>query len=588
MNSETEHIKSLDDYIAMLKRRKWAMGVPAVAIFALAIILAFGLPPTYQSQATILVQQQAVANTFVQSSVNSFAAQQVQTISQRVLTVANIGAIVAEYNLYGQADADSSSRLPGTEVALLFREDLAVEMVNAPVIDPNSGRATEVTIAFTLAFKAKSQTSAQKVASRLVTLFLAENLSIRSSQADSTAEFFELEGQRLTREVSDAGEKLATFKAVNEGSLPQLYQYNLNLLERAEQQLSTADLRLQELQTRESDIASRLAQLSPFSPVILPTGELVLSDDDRLKAAQSDYRRKSAIYNENHPDVVRLYREIQVLQAELGVETDVEELRQQLQGQERHLGELQGKYLDGHQDIRNTEQIISQLKASIRAAGNAGAVNYSPEADNPAYVLLSTQLSATKAEIVSLAKRKAELQEKADRYQDIIKRAPAIEKDFVILQRDYETATAKSQEIKRRQQDAAMSKSMEENRKGERFILIEPPAVPTDPISPNRPAIIFLGLLLGAGVGVGLALLRESLDSGIQSTGELASIMGEPPLVTIPYIENGLDVTTSQKSWRLRLLAVVLGSIVVLLCVHFFYAPLNILYFVILNKLGLS
>ena len=189
---------------------------------------------------------------------------------------------------------------------------------------------------------------------------------------------------------------------------------------------------------------------------------------------------------------------------------------------------------------------------------------------------------------MSLAKRKAELQEKADRYQDIIKRAPAIEKDFVILQRDYETATAKSQEIKRRQQDAAMSKSMEENRKGERFILIEPPAVPTDPISPNRPAIIFLGLLLGAGVGVGLALLRESLDSGIQSTGELASIMGEPPLVTIPYIENGLDVTTSQKSWRLRLLAVVLGSIVVLLCVHFFYAPLNILYFVILNKLGLS
>ncbi len=53
--------------------------VPAVVIFALAIILAFGLPPTYQSQATILIQQQAVAADFVRSSVNSFASQQVQT-----------------------------------------------------------------------------------------------------------------------------------------------------------------------------------------------------------------------------------------------------------------------------------------------------------------------------------------------------------------------------------------------------------------------------------------------------------------------------------------------------------------------------
>ncbi len=143
MNSEEEYVKSTDDYIAMLKRRKWAMGIPAVVIFALAIILAFGLPPSYQSQATILIQQQAVANDFVQSSVTSFAAQQVQTISQRVLTVANIGTIVEEYNLYGQSGAEGGSRLPGTELALLFREDMDMELVSADVMDPRTGRTCQ-------------------------------------------------------------------------------------------------------------------------------------------------------------------------------------------------------------------------------------------------------------------------------------------------------------------------------------------------------------------------------------------------------------------------------------------------------------
>ena len=588
MNSEEEYVKSMNDYAAMLKRRKWAMSIPAFVIFALAIILAFGLPPTYQSQATILIQQQAVANDFVRSSVTSFAAQQVQTISQRVLTVANIGSIVEEYNLYGQSGAKAGSRLPGTELALLFREDMDMDMVSADVIDPRTGRATEVTIAFTLAFKARSARSAQKVANKLVTLSLNENLDIRTAQASSTADFFEMEGQRLDRDVLDFSQQLADFKVLNEGSLPQLYQYNLNLLERTSRQLSAADLRLQELHKREIELASRLAQLSPFSPVVLPTGEIVLSDDDRLKAAQSDYRRKSAIYSDNHPDVVRLSREIQALQAELGVETDIEDLRQQLQGQKRHLSELQGKYLDGHQDIRNTQQVISQLEASIRAAGNATAVNYTPEADNPAYVLLSTQLDATASEVQSVSKLKIELQETADRYEEIIKRSPDVEKDYEALLREYTLATNKAQDTKRKQQDAQMSKSLEENRKGERFILIEPPAVPSDPVSPNRPAIIFLGLLLGVGVGLGLALLRESLDGGIQSTGELASLMGEPPLVAIPYIENKWDAKKKQKSWRLSRLSAIVVGIVLLLYLHFFYTPLNILYFVILNKLGFN
>ena len=83
----------------------------------------------------------------------------------------------------------------------------------------------------------------------------------------------------------------------------------------------------------------------------MPSGEVVLSDSDRLKALQSEYRRKAAIYKDNHPDVIRLQREITALQTQLGIKTDVDDLRRQLQEQNRRLADLRGRYKNNHPEI---------------------------------------------------------------------------------------------------------------------------------------------------------------------------------------------------------------------------------------------
>ena len=77
---------SLQDYIAILKRRRW----PILATFSLLAFLTLAvavlLPAKYSSQATILIEEQEVPREFVISTITSFAAQQIQVISQRVLT----------------------------------------------------------------------------------------------------------------------------------------------------------------------------------------------------------------------------------------------------------------------------------------------------------------------------------------------------------------------------------------------------------------------------------------------------------------------------------------------------------------------
>lgn len=579
--------KSLREYVDMLRRRLGWLVVPAVVVFAIAVMLAFGLPATYQSQATILIEEQEIPQDFVRSTITNFAAQQVQVISQRVLTVENINGVVEKFKLY--QDPDSNSRIPRTELAKLFREQMTLDLVSAEVIDPRSGRPTEATIAFTLAFESNDASTAQKVTNELVTLFLNENLRDRTDQATSTADFLEGEASRLDRELVELEARLAAFKSANEGSLPELYQFNLSTLERTQREISDVRLRIQELEKRKIELGAEMAQLSPSAPVVLPSGDVVLSDGDRLTALRSELRRKSALYRDTHPDITRLQREIDVLESELGVGADPDDLRRQLKAQRDTLSELTQRYNDRHVEVVAARRVIAELEAALSEAQAAGNAADQPVADNPAYVLLQTQLSSVESEIESLLRKEAELREKVQRYEALLERAPNVEKDYQALLRDYNNATSKYQDIRAKQREANVARNLEQEQKGERFVLTEPPALPVDPVSPNRPAIIFLGFVLAGGLGLGAALVREAMDSGIYGVRELTRLMGgEQPLVVVPYIDNAGDIAGRRRALTVSGGAVLMGGLAFVLYLHFFFKPLDVLFFVVMNRLGMG
>lgn len=583
-----EETKPLSEYLSVLKRRKFEIIIPAVIVFVIALLVAFALPAKYQSKATILIEEQGIPKDFVKSTITSYAAQQVQVISQRILTVENITTIVNKFGLY--QESDSNKRVPFTELAKVFRGNMNLDLVSADVIDPRSGRPTEATIAFTLAFDAESPSTAQKVTNELVTLFLNENLRTRTSQAASTSKFLTTEAGLLNKELTALEVELADFKKQNEGSLPELYQFNLSTLERTQREVSEVKFRLQELEKRKIELSAQVAQISPSAPVVLPSGEVVLSDMERLKALQSEYRTKAAIYKDTHPDVSRLKRELQSLQSELGVDANAEELKRQLQQENNKLAELKEKYKDSHFEVKNSQRVIAQLKSDIsQAQRNTSSDVSTPAPDNPAYVLLDTQLKASIAEMRSLNGKKAELQQKISKYEGLLLKAPDVEKEYQSLLRDYNNATAKYQDIKAKQREASVSENLEVEQMGERFTLIEPPALPLAPESPNRPVIVLLGLILAGASGFGITLLRETLDDSIHGARELALAMGgQAPLVVIPYIENSDDLERNKSTIKFSFIAAISLGILFVFYLHFFFKPLDVLFFVILNKLGLG
>ena len=581
---EEEEGKSLKDYISILRRRKKQLLVPAAITFVLVALITLLWPSTYQSTATILIEEQEVPKDLVQSTITSFAGQQIQIITQRTMTLKNIMELVEKYELYDEAEL---KRLTRTEIAEEFRdEDVKLDVISAEVVDPRSGRPTEATIAFTLAYQHNNPAKAQKVANELVTLYLNENLRSRTEKSANTSQFLKAEASNLSGQLEDLESSLATFKANNEGSLPELYQYNLNIIDRTQRELLDSRSRIKELEKRKIQLKGELVQLSPYAPTVLPTGERVLSDYDRLKALQSEYRRKSAIYNESHPDVVRLSREINVLKESLGGDIDPKDQAELLRAGQDELAALTSQYTADHPKVIAQRRVVEQLLASV----STGSKDVTAEAvaDNPAYIFQNTQLESTVIEIQVLSEKITELETKIQRYEELIFKGPQVEKQYMSLQRDHANAQLKYQEIKAKLMQAELGETLEQGRKGERFTLIQPPIMPEKPVSPNRLALIFVGLILAVAAGMGVVVIAEAMDQSIRGEKQLTEVVGSPPMVSVPYIYLDEERGEQNKSLYYIIGGIFTAGCIGLLAIHLFIKPLDVIWYILLRKFGLN
>ena len=579
---QEEQSKSLAEYLQIIKRRQKPMRIAATIAVVATLLIALLWPATYRSSATILIEEQEIPQELVRSTITGFANQQIKVISQRILTLSNIMDIVQKYSLWSESEL---KRTPRTEVMRNFQKKMKLDLISAEVMDPRFGRATEATIAFTLSFDHRNPAIAQKVANELVNLYMNENLKSRTEKSATTADFLKSEAEALNNHIKEIEGKLSQFKQANEGALPELAQYNMSMVQRADEELNESRMKLSDLQKRKLELQSNMAQISPYAATELPTGERALSNQDRLKALQSEFRNKSALYSADHPDVVRLQREIAHLEETLGVGASAKDYAKQLKLEQEKLAQLKQTYTPDHPEVVKQQHVVDALEDVNNKKATTTTTDF--QADSPAYVLLDTQLKSTEADIKTLTTRIAELQTKISKFEVYLSKAPDVEKGYAELTRELQTNTQKYQEIKAKQMEAELSQNLESERKGERYALVEPPILPDNPSSPNRAAIFIIGLVLAVIIAAGVAAAGEMLDDSVRGANELSNLISTP-LASIPYLLLNEEEEQSRKSYKWGYLSVLISIPIILLIVHFAIKPLDVLWFVSLRKLGIG
>ena len=532
--SEASEPKEIGEYWTILSRRKyWFIG-PFAIVFALAAALAFLLPAVYRSEATILIERQSIPSDVVETTVTGYLQEQIEQLRQKIMTHDNLWGIAQKFDLYAglrKSEPDKAVREVG--------EDIEIEMVDVQASDPDQMGQRVATIAFTVAFNANTPEKAQAVTNEISEWYLREHKAEREEHAADVSEFLGAEADKLRKEIVSREGELASFKQEEMRQLPELMDMNLRLYEKTEQDITASEEDIRALDEQVQALQAELSLTPAYKEVINDAGKRMLTGAERLSALTAQYLRASARYSAEHPDIVRLTREIRALARQTGASARTDELMQELTKLQEELRQTRQKYSDDHPEVIKLERSVAAVERGFQSAMQQGQgkpnVLAAPP-DNARYVTVKTQLDSSVADLRMERQKLETLKGKLKDYEERLFKTPVVERDFKSLSRDYDNAQAKYAELTSKQTEARFAQQLESGKNAERFVLSNRPNLPTTPESPNRIGLLLLGGLLAFAVGLGCVTVAEYQDKTIRSARMITDILGVPPLAVIPQM----------------------------------------------------
>lgn len=533
--------KTLADYIAVLKRRVVVLLASFVAVLVIGVFFAYSLPATYRSTGTIMIEQQNISADFVQTTVTTYADQQIEIVKQRVMSTPSLTAIVQKFGLYPDIVGPNAAYGAAETLRLnTFLERQSADIENRAL----------ATIAFTLSFDHTDPVTAQQVAQELVNLYVTENVTRRTNQAQLTVEFLQTSIDTARRDVDKTSAALAEFKDRHSGNLPELLDFHLSSIDRTEQQLANLDAEIRESRNRQFLLETQLATTNPFGNAVDENGEPIFGTADRLAQMQNERVRLLSIYSPTHPTVKRVEREIQLLTGgasnPAGTAADAQALRAQLATAQAELQQARRAYTEDHPDVVRLSRSVATLQQQLEQAqttrtGSQTAALSTLAARDPVVQQLNQQISTEKAYLQSQLVRRADLEGKLDDLRRNVAAMPQIEREYEALIRENEFASTRYNEAIGQLDTAQRAQTLETEGSGDRFTLLEPPILPSRPYKPNRLLLMMLVMVVAVGAGIGVATLVDVLDSTLKGTSDLVQLTGAPPLAVIPFLETTID-----------------------------------------------
>lgn len=477
---ETQYIGLRDGLTLFYKHKKKILSV-FLGTVLIATLVSFLLPPTYQSESTLLVKmgREHVYRSEVGTDTPTAAFDQeriieseVQILTSQDLTkrvIKHLG-IEAVYPVYL---SDPPKKIPPLEASIqTMQENLNTEVVK----DSN---------VIKVSFQHEVPEVAANVINLLVDFLLEKHLEIFSNPQ---ASFLEKQALSYKQQLNNSNARLQDFKQKHR--LSSLIDEQRMLLE----QRRDLDTSHKEIQNQEQGLVSKVSALKSQ-----------ISHVTELIPIESVSERQKVI-DEGKGNLLQL------------------RIKEQ---------QLSTRYSDSSRPVQDIREELSLVQSFIDEQ-EAQLTDKVTTGKNPVYQELEIELHKTDSELSSAKTRGEEMQRQLVQLDKKLVRLDELESELETLQLKTEADQANYKMYLAKLEEATVSEEMD-RQKLANISVIQPGSVPTKPIKPKKALNILIGMIVGAFGGLTLAFVWEFIGGGYTRPEHLAKDLELPILTNITY-----------------------------------------------------
>jgi polysaccharide chain length determinant protein (PEP-CTERM system associated) len=473
-----------------------------LAVFAIvsagAVIYAWLSPNVYRSTSRIRVEAAPIPQDYVRSSDRSSPEDQIAAIRGAVQSRSFLERMVQDFQLLGYGSDDD------------FSMESTIKALSTNIEITSTSKDT-----FNIAFYSIDPKLAQALTRRTVETLIQSGSISRKNRAIEADQFLEEQLRQTQQSLSAHEDKIKQFKLTHLGELPEQGEANMNALSRLDVQLAATENALQQLHERKKLLGvmaqeqKRMLQMT--QDMILPkqnSASAVIiesSPNPALAAKQAELAALTAKYTPQYPDVIRLTREVELLKQKLAKENEASAKAAELASVEAPKSQMPIAPKDA----------VSQV--GMEDTGNI-------------------ELETINNDIKRKERERDSILAQQKKYQARLNLAPALEQELMVLSREYETLNQQHANLQSKKFQSQMTASLETNKSGDTYKIIDEASLPEKPLFPNRIHILLMGLVAGFVLGIGAALGRELMDTSFSSGEEVASVLNLPTLAIITEI----------------------------------------------------
>lgn len=458
-------------------RRRYSIIIPILILPIFAVTLGFMSPKNYASHTSMLIQETAKLNPFLEDlAVSSMLKERINSLKVLLHSRHILGEVALERGLVDEQTTPQKH----DHIINQLSAALSIQMVGKDLIR--------------IDYKSNTPEGMKEMLQSVSTQFIEQVLAPERSSMNDSSRFLSEHLLKRQQDLDLAEQAMAKFKDEHASELPELYLSNVSRLAQLKQRLAE---RQAELDGASRNLGGINQQLSKTNPVL----GLI---EQKIVRLQSELAILRARYTEQHSKVIAAQKKLDRL----------EEERQKLLANEDENLSIEKLWVIGSNyqvsnDPKKQPLLISQLENMQLTSG---------------------KVEGLVAEVNSLKEMIAELEEQVSGYGENASTLSKLEREVAIKRDLYD-------DMLMRYEKAGITESLGVFEQDKRVKVIDRPYTPVN--SSNPPLILFVisGVFGGLFLGAGLAIMQEMGDSTVRTQLHLHKLTKVPVLSRITHIK---------------------------------------------------